>query len=259
MTDFVRGLDIRTPQISIQAKIIFVDRTDIEELGIKYDLGNRNQFFNKLVQRPNPTETGHDLRARTQHHRPGRQLGSPPSVTPTPPSAVGARPGLLHRHRRLHPHHVPERAGAGSSRTSRPSRSSPRWTTARPTSSWVRRPRSGSSTPPPAAPAPPARHVQFKETGIRLTVTPHVTNNRQISDGAAYRAVRRFSAGRGRPGLHLPKQKADNQLLVNDGETAVIGGLTVTEVEKNRRGIPLLSGLPIVQTLQLQRRPGEPA
>src|SRR5256712_5979414 len=34
---FVRGLDIRTPQVSIQAKIIFVDRTDVEELGIKYD------------------------------------------------------------------------------------------------------------------------------------------------------------------------------------------------------------------------------
>jgi type II secretory pathway component GspD/PulD (secretin) len=46
ISDFVRGLDIRTPQLSIQAKIIFVDRTDIEQLGIKYDLGSRNQFFN---------------------------------------------------------------------------------------------------------------------------------------------------------------------------------------------------------------------
>jgi type II secretory pathway component GspD/PulD (secretin) len=36
---------------------------------------------------------------------------------------------------------------------------------------------------------------------------------------------------------------------VNDGETAVIGGLTVTEVNKTRNGIPLLSGLPIVGKL----------
>jgi type IV pilus assembly protein PilQ len=50
-------------------------------------------------------------------------------------------------------------------------------------------------------------------------------------------------------GFVFAKQKADNQLLVNDGETAVIGGLTVTEVEKNRSGIPLLSGLPIVGKL----------
>ena len=58
ITDFVRGLDIRTPQLSIQAKIIFVDRTDIEQLGIKYDLGSRSQFFNKLVQRPDPSDPG---------------------------------------------------------------------------------------------------------------------------------------------------------------------------------------------------------
>ena len=55
VTDFVKGLDVRTPQLSIQAKIIFVDRTDIEQLGIKYDLGGRNQFFNKLVQRTDPS------------------------------------------------------------------------------------------------------------------------------------------------------------------------------------------------------------
>ena len=39
--DFARGLDIRTPQVSIQAKIIFVDRTDLEQLGVKYDLGSQ--------------------------------------------------------------------------------------------------------------------------------------------------------------------------------------------------------------------------
>ena len=51
---FVRGLDIRTPQVSIQAKIILVDRTDVEELGLQYDLGSTTQFFNKLVARPDP-------------------------------------------------------------------------------------------------------------------------------------------------------------------------------------------------------------
>jgi type IV pilus assembly protein PilQ len=52
---FVRGLDIRTPQVAIQAKIILVDRTDIEELGLQYDLGSTTQFFNKLVARPDPS------------------------------------------------------------------------------------------------------------------------------------------------------------------------------------------------------------
>jgi type IV pilus assembly protein PilQ len=54
VVEFVKGLDQRTPQVSIQAKIIFVDRQDVEELGVKYDLGSTTQFFNRLVQRPDP-------------------------------------------------------------------------------------------------------------------------------------------------------------------------------------------------------------
>ena len=45
---------VRTPQVSIQAKIIFVDRTDLQQLGLQYDLGSGSQFFNKLVQRIDP-------------------------------------------------------------------------------------------------------------------------------------------------------------------------------------------------------------
>src|SRR5205807_3460374 len=55
VVEFVKGPDQRTPQVSIQAKIIFVDRQDIEELGLKYDLGSATQFFNRLVQRPDPS------------------------------------------------------------------------------------------------------------------------------------------------------------------------------------------------------------
>jgi type IV pilus assembly protein PilQ len=59
---FVSRLDIRTPQVSIHAKLIFVDRTDIENLGVRYDLGSSTQFFNELVQRPDPaTAEGQDI------------------------------------------------------------------------------------------------------------------------------------------------------------------------------------------------------
>jgi type IV pilus assembly protein PilQ len=45
-------------------------------------------------------------------------------------------------------------------------------------------------------------------------------------------------------GYIFNKQRADNQLLVGDGETAVIGGLTVTSVSRIRTGIPFFSNLP---------------
>ncbi|MGH7752391.1 MAG: AMIN domain-containing protein, partial [Gemmatimonadales bacterium] len=55
-TLFARSLDIRTPQVSIQAKIIFVDRTNIEALGVRYDLGDDRTFFNSVVPRANQFE-----------------------------------------------------------------------------------------------------------------------------------------------------------------------------------------------------------
>ena len=60
---FVRGLDRRTPQVSIQAKIIFVDRTSVEEFGVKYDLGTPTQFYNRLIQRPDPANPGETFNA----------------------------------------------------------------------------------------------------------------------------------------------------------------------------------------------------
>ena len=95
----------------------------------------------------------------------------------------------------------------------------------------------------------PKATVQFKETGISLKVTPHVTNNRQImlQVEAERSDIRTLSAAD--LGFTIRKQNAKNQLLVNDGETAVIGGLTVTTVTKSKSGIPMLVDLPSVGKL----------
>src|SRR5205823_1729402 len=50
-------------------------------------------------------------------------------------------------------------------------------------------------------------------------------------------------------GFTFQTQQADNQILVNDGETAVVGGLTVTSVNVVKTGIPFLVDLPIVGKL----------
>ena len=48
---YIHDLDIRTPQVSIKAKIISVDRTATEQLGLSYDLGSATTFQNTLVTR----------------------------------------------------------------------------------------------------------------------------------------------------------------------------------------------------------------
>jgi type IV pilus assembly protein PilQ len=248
VTDFVRGLDIRTPQLSIQAKIIFVERTDIEELGVKYDLGDRNQFFNKLVQR---TDAGGNSFSRNVNVV---NLGgnSVSAIGNADASITGAALDLIYS----------TSIGGFSLTTflSALERTELADIQAEPVISTLDNREAdilvGEETPvrvidaSSSAGGGTARaNVQFKETGIRLTVTPHVTNNRQIlmklhTERSAIQPLAAADLG-----FIFQKQKADNQLLVNDGETAVIGGLTVTEVTKTRSGIPLLGGLPIVGKL----------
>jgi type IV pilus assembly protein PilQ len=249
VTDFVRGLDIRTPQLSIQAKIIFVDRTDIEQLGIKYDLGDRNQFFNKLVQRRNPEDgTPFDRNVNVIN------LGgnSVSAIGNADASITGSALDLIYS----------TSIGGFSLTTflSALETSQLADIQAEPVISTLDNRQAdilvGQETPvrvidasSSGASGTARANVQFKETGIRLTVTPHVTNNRQIlmtlhTERSAIQLLPEADLG-----FVFAKQKADNQLLVNDGETAVIGGLTVTEVNKTRNGIPLLSGLPIVGKL----------
>lgn len=250
VTDFVRGLDVRTPQLSIQAKIIFVDRTDIEQLGVKYDLGDRNQFFNRLVQRTNPA-SGDPFDRNVQVINLGGNSVS--AIGNAEASITGSALDLIYS----------TTIGGFSLTTflSALERTELADIQAEPVISTLDNRQAdilvGEETPVRVIDASSGQgnggvaraNVQFKETGIRLTVTPHVTNNRQIlmklhTERSAIQPLAAADLG-----FIFQKQKADNELLVSDGETAVIGGLTVTQVTKNRSGIPLLGGLPIVGKL----------
>jgi len=248
VTDFVRGLDIRTPQLSIQAKIIFVDRTDVEQLGIKYDLGDRNQFFNKLVQRRDGSGTFYDRNTNII------DLGG------NTVSAIGNADATITGSALDLVYSTSIGGFALTTFLSALEKSELADIQAEPVITTLDNRQAdilvGEETPVRVIDASSGTgggtaraNVQFKETGIRLTVTPHVTNNRQIlmqlhTERSAIQPLAAADLG-----FIFQKQKADNQLLVNDGETAVIGGLTVTSVTKNRSGIPLLSGLPIIGKL----------
>jgi len=50
-------------------------------------------------------------------------------------------------------------------------------------------------------------------------------------------------------GFTFQTQQADAQVLVDDGETIVVGGLTETDLNVTKSGIPFLVDLPIVGRL----------
>jgi type IV pilus assembly protein PilQ len=247
LTDFVRGLDIRTPQVSIKAKIVFVDRTDIEQLGLKYDLGGNKQFFNTLAQRTNPATGTSYAQSSNIIDLGGNSVSA---IGNASGNIIGSALDLVY-----------STALGGFSLTtflSALERQDLSDIQAEPVITTLDNRKAdilvGEETPVRVIDAgtggsSATSNVQFKETGIRLTVTPHVTSNRQISMELHTERSSLQELAAADLGFIFQTQKADNQLLVNDGETAVIGGLTVTEVKNTRSGIPLLSGLPIIGKL----------
>jgi type IV pilus assembly protein PilQ len=246
--DFIKSLDVRTPQVAIQAKIIFVDRSDLMELGLRYDIGGDDVFFNSVRQRNNPATgepydrntvvlDGESVAAVANASNfiagsaldivwatalGGFQLTSfLTALERIEVADVQAEPIITTLDNRqadiLVGEETPIRVlDAGST---------------------------GAGNDQPRA------TVNMKQTGIRLTVTPTVTNNRQIimRIRAERSAVQPLAAAD--LGFNFPTQYAESQMLVNDGETAVIGGLTITEINRTKSGVPLLSGLPLIGNL----------
>jgi type IV pilus assembly protein PilQ len=248
LTEFVQGLDIRTPQVSIKAKLVFVDRTDIEELGLKYDLGNQNQFFNRLAQRCCDPATGKNYDPTVNVIDLG---GNAVSLVGNANGVIAGSALDLVFSTALGGFKLTSFLSAVERADLSDIQAEPVITTMdnRKADILV-----GEETPVRVIDAgnggsSAQANVQFKETGIRLTVTPHVTSNRQIAMELHTERSSIQPLAAADLGFIFQTQRAENQLLVNDGETAVIGGLTVTSVTNTRTGIPLLSGLPIIGKL----------
>lgn len=99
----------------------------------------------------------------------------------------------------------------------------------------------------------PIATVDYKETGVILEVTPRITDTDEV---LLELSAERSSADLAPSdvGVIFRRQKAESRVLVRDGETVVIGGLTVTEKAEVRSGIPLLMHLPLVGRLFQTRR-----
>jgi len=270
VVEFVKGLDQRTPQVSIQAKIIFVDRLDVENLGVKYDLGSTTQFFNKLIQRPDPSTAkpvDTDLDGVPDALVPTANFPSNQNIVSLGGNSLSAignadqevvNPALdLIFSTAIGNFDLTAFVQALQRVELADIQAEPTITTLDNRQAEIlvgdRVPIrvidvSAVSTGGGAGQAVPRATVQFQQTGINLRVTPHVTGTRQIlMEVHAERSNVRPAAVD--IGFTFQTQQADNQILVSDGETAVIGGLTVTEVTVTKSGIPFLVDLPILGKL----------
>lgn len=270
----LQELDVRTPQVAIKAKIIFINRTGIQDIGLAYDLGTgTKQFFSQLVQRTDPStlvpiDTDGD-------GVPDARGGGTPFQAPARISLGGnALSGIANANNAIKPnalnliystalgrYQLTAFLNALQTSSLADVQSEPSVTILnnRTAEIFV-----GQEIPIRVIDASsggsggggggggqdqssgtffPRASVQIKEAGIRLSVTPQVTNNRMvILDIKAENS--NAEVGPSDVGIIFNQQRAESQVLVADGEAAVIGGLTVTEVSRFRSGIPFLMNLP---------------
>lgn len=247
LVEYAKTLDVRQPQVNIKAKIILVDRTQLEGLGLKYDIGTRNQHFNELVTH---TDSSGAPESGNKIFLGGNTISAIANAAASVPGAalrliysasiggfdfttflealqevslldVQAEPSVT----TLNYRKATLKAG-----TEVPIRT-------------VEQNTGGNS-----AGQLPRVTVSMRQTGVVLDVTPRITNNRQIvmTIHAENSDVQFQSSD---VGAVFPTQEIDNELLVADGETAVMGGLTQTSVRVTKTGIPFLIDLPLIGRL----------
>ena len=216
----VNELDVQTPQVTIKAKIVFVNKVDLRELGVKWRMENLRDF----------TTDTHVL-ANTEG-----TIADPFLDLSIGTLASGLNVGGLLQ--------------ALEQRELADIQAEPQTTVLNnlPAEIFV-----GERTPirvlDIGADSPDAQAtVQLIETGIILNVTPHITSNGKVL--MQLRAERSgVAVNDPAVGVTFNTQRANSQILVDDGETAVIGGLTVQDVSTVRSGIPVLKDIPFLGAL----------
>ena len=252
--DFItRSLDVRTPQVAIQAKIIFVDRTNMEALGLRYDIGTTDaNWFNSLLPRDTTGQRTPVTGATQQQPVNVNFTGFSMAAVSDAGEVVGPTLEVIYT-TVINGYALSAFLQAAEQVSLADVQAEPQVTVVdnQKANIFV-----GQRTPlrvtDPSSPATgPARvTVQLLQTGIKLEVTPHVVSGTReiLMELHAERSSVDVAPTADIGGI-FGSQEGTTQILVRDGETAVIGGLTVTSVSEGRNGIPLLMNLPVIGQL----------
>ena len=90
---------------------------------------------------------------------------------------------------------------------------------------------------------------QLQTVGIQLKVTPHLTSEKKIIMDLHPEVSDLASGATVQGGLIINTSEADTRVMVDDGQTAVIGGLIRTNETLVHFGIPILKDIPLVGLL----------
>jgi len=227
-------LDSQTPQIEITAKLVDVDATAIQSIGVVWNHGFQNSQFVKDNQnipvylKPATSSTGNE------------QLGSGVNTGIASP-AGRITVGLFQKWGDLE-----AQLQVLASMNKANIISNPRITTVDNREAKIV---VGQKIPLIVQDVAGNPVSQLQTVGIQLKVTPHLTSEKKIIMDLHPEVSDLASGATVQGGLIINTSEADTRVMVDDGQTAVIGGLIRTNETLVHAGVPILKDIPLVGLL----------
>ncbi|MBW8888686.1 MAG: type IV pilus secretin PilQ [Fibrobacteres bacterium] len=246
----IRELDVETYQVNIQAQMIQVDADALREVGVDWQFGVGGGKLGPLLNTPGKLPTtvsdfsmvGTSNQSAQSSSSSSSSSGSSGGSSPTTGALVGGVAGattqlafgLLNGNLALAVANLVSNLHGEVL-------AKPQITTIDNTEAKIFM---GEQVPIRVLDATGHQAIQLQDAGTSLTVTPHVTaDGRVLLDLNPEKNSFRVDPS---AGTILQKQSAKTTVVVNDGETVVIAGLTTKEETSTETGVPLLKDIPLL-------------
>jgi type IV pilus assembly protein PilQ len=250
MITVIKTLDVQTPQVMIESKLIEVNKNYAQELGIQWgvftsrvDTGNTDNFPSIINTGSGSlvTKAGRDIRGQIPS---GINNGFDPGfvvdlgIPSAPTGQFGVLLGTLNLDHALDIQ-LEALETQGKSRTV----SNPKVTTLDNTEAKIQ---SGQRVPVVTQSDNEGLKVEFVEVNLELKVTPHITADENIymKIAATQNNADFANSVNGSPTINT--KEAFTEVLVYNGTTTVLGGIYQKEMLENRTNVPFFADIPII-------------
>ena len=256
--DLVRKLDVPVKQVTIEARIVTIDDTVSEELGVNWSLSKNNKIagdgtHNNYPQQSVPTaansvldpygKEGADNLYMDLNQGNSRGHWMTQTAFDTAATGFGISIGKIWDNILVDMY-----LSALETENKAEIISSPRVTTANQQEALIEQ---GVDVPTEVSTSSGATSTEWKKAVLSLKVTPQITpDNRIILDLVVTQDTlgEEVATGNGRE-RSINTQRVETQVLVENGETIVLGGIYQQELTKRVSKVPLLGDIPYLGVL----------
>jgi type IV pilus assembly protein PilQ len=243
MITVIKTLDVQTPQVMIESKLVEVNKNYAQELGIQWGSFTSRRDFSQPEQFPSLIQTGGQRSVRLQNVATDIPPVDPGFIVDLGiPSDPTGQFGILLATLGLD-HALDIQLEAmeqqGKSRTI----SNPKVTTLDNIEAKIQ---SGQRVPVITESNNEGIKIQFVEVNLELKVTPHITADENIymKIAATQNNADFANSVFGSPSINT--KEAFTEVLVYNGTTTVLGGIYEKEMFENRSSVPFFADIPII-------------